>query len=120
MLGLQYICFNFLLPGALSFFLKFNKSIVESSVDLVDLVFFSLSLHRATFFVTFWPFILIFLLHYKWVTLYQMRKLRGLIYVGAFFIGMLITPPDIVSQCFVAIPLIFLYESALMLILFYK
>lgn len=39
---------------------------------------------------------------------------RPYIIVGAFVVGMLLTPPDIISQTILAIPMLFLFESGLL------
>jgi sec-independent protein translocase protein TatC len=44
-----------------------------------------------------------------------LKKQRPYIIVGAFVIGMLLTPPDVISQCLLAIPLLALFESGLLL-----
>jgi sec-independent protein translocase protein TatC len=117
---LQYACFSLAFPYALSFFLLFNKNIVESSVDLTDLLFFALSLHKGMFFISLWPYVLIFLMMQGLISLEQLCQSRRHIYVGAFIFGMLLTPPDVVSQCILAIPLILLYEGALISIAFIR
>ncbi|HPU14745.1 MAG TPA: twin-arginine translocase subunit TatC, partial [Polymorphobacter sp.] len=38
--------------------------------------------------------------------------------VGAFIIAAVLTPPDILSQCMLAIPLILLYETSIAIIWF--
>jgi sec-independent protein translocase protein TatC len=50
-----------------------------------------------------------------------MRKGRGIAIVIIFFIAAVITPPDIVSQIMVALPMVLLYEVSIALcIVFYK
>lgn len=44
-----------------------------------------------------------------------LKKLRPYIIVGAFIIGMLLTPPDVFSQIMLAIPLCLLYEIGIIL-----
>lgn len=39
---------------------------------------------------------------------------RPYVIVGCFFIGMLLTPPDPISQCLMAIPMWFLFEAGLL------
>ncbi len=39
-----------------------------------------------------------------------LAKARGYVVVGAFLVAMLITPPDMISQTMLAIPVLFLYE----------
>lgn len=45
-----------------------------------------------------------------WVTPQQLREGRGYAIVGVFVIAALITPPDVVSQLMLAIPMCLLYE----------
>lgn len=50
----------------------------------------------------------------------NLRKKRPYIVVGAFIIGMLLTPPDIISQTLLAIPMLLLFELGLILAAFYQ
>ncbi|NRA53808.1 MAG: twin-arginine translocase subunit TatC [Gammaproteobacteria bacterium] len=43
----------------------------------------------------------------------QLRKKRPYIVVAAFVVGMLLTPPDIISQSMLAIPMLLLFECGL-------
>jgi Tat protein translocase TatC len=43
----------------------------------------------------------------------QMASYRGYFIVGAFFVGAILTPPDPVTQCMMAVPMIVLYEIGL-------
>jgi sec-independent protein translocase protein TatC len=47
------------------------------------------------------------------VTLEQLRKGRRYAIVAAFVIAAVLTPPDVISQLLLAIPLVLLYEAAL-------
>jgi sec-independent protein translocase protein TatC len=40
----------------------------------------------------------------------QLAKKRPYVIVGAFFVGMLLTPPDIISQTLLAVPMWILFE----------
>ena len=44
------------------------------------------------------------------VTPAQLREARGYVVVGVFILAAIITPPDVVSQLMLAIPLCLLYE----------
>ncbi|WP_018987072.1 twin-arginine translocase subunit TatC [Methylophilus methylotrophus] len=48
------------------------------------------------------------------VELKTLKESRGYVIVGAFVIGAIFTPPDIISQFMLAIPLWFLYELGLL------
>ena len=45
----------------------------------------------------------------------SLRRKRPFIIIGAFTLGMLLTPPDVVSQLLLAIPLWLLFEVGLLL-----
>ena len=50
-----------------------------------------------------------------------MKKARGVAIVLIFLVAAIITPPDIVSQCFVAVPMCLLYFVSIFLSgIFYK
>ncbi len=49
------------------------------------------------------------------VTVKTLAKARPYIFLGAFVVGMFLTPPDIFSQTLLAIPMYLLYESGLIL-----
>jgi sec-independent protein translocase protein TatC len=49
------------------------------------------------------------------VPLEKLRSIRPYVIVGAFVIGAIFTPPDVISQCLLAIPLWLLYELGLQL-----
>jgi sec-independent protein translocase protein TatC len=44
-----------------------------------------------------------------------MKKFRKIVIVAIFFVAAVITPPDVVSQVMVAIPMLFLYELSIIL-----
>ncbi|MDP8568840.1 twin-arginine translocase subunit TatC [Methylophilus aquaticus] len=51
-----------------------------------------------------------------WVNLTQLREARAYVVVGAFVLGAIFTPPDIVSQFMLALPLWLLYEAGLLVV----
>jgi sec-independent protein translocase protein TatC len=48
------------------------------------------------------------------VSLEKLRSIRGYVIVGAFVVGAVFTPPDILSQVMLAVPLWLLYELGLL------
>lgn len=54
------------------------------------------------------------------VSLEKLKSLRPYIFVGAFVVGMFLTPPDIFSQTLLAIPMYLLFEVALLFMKYYK
>jgi len=49
------------------------------------------------------------------VSLAKLRAIRPYVIVGAFVVGAIFTPPDVVSQLMLAVPLWLLYELGLQL-----
>ena len=51
------------------------------------------------------------------VTVEKLREIRSYVVVGAFIVGAIFTPPDVVSQFMLAIPLWLLYEAGILVAL---
>ena len=49
------------------------------------------------------------------VKLEKLRENRGYVLIGIFIVAALLTPPDAVSQCIMAIPMYLLYEGGLLM-----
>ena len=45
----------------------------------------------------------------------QLTRARGYIVVGAFAIGMVLTPPDVISQTLLALPMWLLFEAGIVM-----
>ena len=61
------------------------------------------------------PVIVIVLVHMGVVTIPKLKEWRPYVIVGAFVIGAIFTPPDVVSQIMLAVPLCLLYELGILL-----
>ena len=59
------------------------------------------------------PIVVILLTKIGVVTTGQLKHARPYVIVGAFVIAAVITPPDVISQTLLAIPLILLYEAGI-------
>ena len=83
---------------------------VAVMTDIDKYLSFVLSMFVA-FGVTFQvPVAVVVLVRMKVVTTAKLREIRPYVIVGAFVIGAIFTPPDVVSQLMLAIPLWILYE----------
>jgi sec-independent protein translocase protein TatC len=45
----------------------------------------------------------------------KLAKMRGYVLVGAFALGMMLTPPDVISQSLLALPMWLLFEFGLLM-----
>ena len=59
------------------------------------------------------PIVVIVLVAFNIVTLEKLREWRSYVIVGAFVIAAVVTPPDVLSQLLLAIPMCILYEVGL-------
>ena len=64
------------------------------------------------------PIIMVLLVSIGIVTRARLIRMRSYAIVGAFIVGMLIAPPDVLSQTILAIPIWLLYEVGIVLTLF--
>ncbi|MNG22524.1 Sec-independent protein translocase protein TatCd [compost metagenome] len=61
------------------------------------------------------PLVIMFLTAIRILNPVRLRKMRRIAYFVMIFIGVVVTPPDFVSDSLVAIPLIILYEISVLL-----
>ncbi len=59
------------------------------------------------------PVAIVLLVRMGFVTIDKLREIRPYMVVGAFVVGAIFTPPDVVSQSMLAIPLWLLYEAGI-------
>ena len=62
------------------------------------------------------PVIVVALAWARIVNITQLREARSYVIVGAFILGAILTPPDIVSQFMLAVPLWILYEAGIVVV----
>jgi sec-independent protein translocase protein TatC len=99
-----------LFPVAFAFLTSFAPEGVVVSTDISSYLSFVLTIFFA-FGVAFEIPIAIILLCWTGVTTPQkLRQKRPYVIVGAFVVGMLLTPPDVISQVLLAIPMWILFE----------
>lgn len=60
------------------------------------------------------PVAVVLLVRMGMVSVTQLREMRSYVIVGAFVIGAIFTPPDVVSQFMMAMPLWLLYEAGIL------
>ena len=114
LLGMSFAYF-FVFPIAFGFFASYAPAGVQMMTDIDKYLSFVLTMFIA-FGVTFEvPVIVIVLVRLGIVSLDKLRSIRAYVIVGAFVVGAVFTPPDIVSQLLLAVPLWMLYELGLLM-----
>ncbi|MFC5571167.1 twin-arginine translocase subunit TatC [Lysobacter yangpyeongensis] len=102
------------LPAVFGFLSKFTPAVVAMMPDIGKYLDFVLVIFLA-FGASFeLPVALVILALLGWVTPQQLRESRGYAIVGVFVIAAVITPPDVVSQLMLAIPMCILYELGIL------
>lgn len=102
------------LQGVFRALLKFTPDVITIAPDptkYVDFVFVIFLAFGASFEL---PVALVILVLLGWVTPAQLKEWRGYAIVGIFVLAAVITPPDVVSQLMLAIPMILLYEAGIL------
>lgn len=110
---LEWLTYQYVLPISISFFIEFNRNVVEKSLDLYYLIGYWIGIQCGVIFLSLWPIFLDFLIEFQIVSKSQLSLFRPYYYVGAFFLGMIMTPPDVMAQLLIAFPLILIYELSL-------
>jgi sec-independent protein translocase protein TatC len=102
-------------PVAFGFFAGYTPAGVQMMTDIDKYLSFVLTMFLA-FGLTFeTPVVVIVLVRMGVVSLEKLRAARSYVIVGAFVIAAVVTPPDVVSQFMLAMPLWLLYELGLFL-----
>jgi sec-independent protein translocase protein TatC len=111
-LGVAF-CYFIVIPGMSQFIQLFAPKSITAAPDIEEYFGFVLTLF-VVFGVAFEvPVAVIVLVRIGVVTIDQLRKARGYFIVGAFVIAAIVTPPDVISQLALAIPMCLLYEAGI-------
>lgn len=106
------MCFAYFLvfPTVFSFMAKIAPEGVAWMTDIEKYLSFAMTMFMA-FGVTFEvPVIVVVLVRVGVISVEKLREIRSYVIVGAFVVGAIFTPPDVISQVMLAVPLWLLYE----------
>jgi sec-independent protein translocase protein TatC len=81
---------------------------ISEYLDFVMTLFFAFGLAFEV------PIVVVLIARFGWVTIAQLKEARSYVIVGAFVLGAIFTPPDIISQFMLAVPLWLLYEAGIL------
>jgi sec-independent protein translocase protein TatC len=89
---------------------------VAVMTDIAEYLDFVMTLFLAFGFAFEVPIAVVLMAHFGWVTVTQLKEARSYVIVGAFILAAIFTPPDIISQFMLAIPLWMLYEAGILFV----
>lgn len=104
-----------IVPIGMKFLLGFTSSFLYPMISMAKYISFVMMLSLAFGAVFQLPIVILFLTKIGIVTPKFLAEKRKYAIVIIFIAGALFTPPDVITQCLMAIPLIFLYELSIFL-----
>lgn len=108
-------CYYFVFGVIFHFINNFAPASISVAPDIDSYFGFVMTMFIA-FGLTFEvPVVVIVLVRMGLVSVQKLRQVRPYVIVGAFVIAAIVTPPDVMSQLLLAIPLCILYEVGLLL-----
>jgi sec-independent protein translocase protein TatC len=116
------ILFSFyvVFPVIFGFLSSIGPSIVDFTPDIQYYLDFVLKVSFAFGIAFEVPIATILLIMFGITTVEKLKNNRPYVIIGAFILGMLLTPPDIISQVLIAIPMWLLFEAGLILAPMFK
>jgi sec-independent protein translocase protein TatC len=105
--------FRTVLPMAMRFLLSFAKDNIESMITLNNYVSFLIKMVSAFGLMFELPLVVLFLSKLGIVTPEALKKGRKYAVVVIFVVAAVLTPPDVISQIMLAVPILLLYEISI-------
>lgn len=109
LLGVAF-CYFLVIPGMSKFIQAFAPSAITAAPDIEQYFGFVLTLFLVFGIAFEVPIAVIVLVRIGVVSIEQLKKVRGYFIVGSFIVAAVVTPPDVISQLALAVPMCILYE----------
>lgn len=107
-------CYFFVFGKVFTFINEFSPKSITPAPDIENYLSFVITMFLA-FGVTFEiPVVVVLLVRFGVVSIEQLRLARPYVIVGAFIVSAIVTPPDVLSQFMLAIPMCLLFELGLL------
>jgi sec-independent protein translocase protein TatC len=103
-------CYFLVIPGMSKFIQAFAPASITAAPDIEQYFGFVLTLFLVFGIAFEVPIAVIVLARMGIVTIAQLKQWRGYFIVGAFIVAAVVTPPDVISQLALAVPMCILYE----------
>ena len=108
-----FFCYFFILPYGLNFLLSFASETLSPQISIAFYISFVFKLILIFGLVFQVPLIIILLVKMGVLSVSSLANNRGYVFVGSFAASAILTPPDVVTQIFLALPLIILFEISI-------
>lgn len=110
-----WLAYFHVLPTAVSFLANFKPDAVVNLLDYRKSVLFVFQLVLAFVVLFQSPLVLLILMHFNIVKRSWLLSMSRYIIVGIFLLSALVTPPEIVSQVMLAIPLVGMFFGSILI-----
>ena len=107
-------CYLIVIPAMSKFIQAFAPTAITAAPDIEQYFGFVLTLFMVFGIAFEVPVAVVVLARIGLVTIDQLKKARGYFIVGAFIVAAVVTPPDVISQLALAIPMCILYELGIL------
>ena len=112
-IGIAFVQF-FVLDKMFAFIQGFTPASVAATPDIASYVESILSLYLAFGMAFQVPIVVMLLVRFGIVEIAKLKSFRGYFIVVAFIIAAVVTPPDVISQLALAVPMCILYEIGIL------
>jgi len=114
-LAALFFVYLILFPNIFRFFIVTAPGNVDLMIDISQYLEMILALFFAFGIAFQIPIILITIVKFKLISISKINSNRAYIYIGSFIFAAIFTPPDVLSQFLLAVPVIFLFELGLLI-----
>ena len=120
LIGMAFAYF-LVFPTVFGFMVHYNAPLgADMNTDIDNYLSFAMTTFLAFGFTFEVPVVVVVLVRMGIISLAKLKEIRPYVIVGAFVIAAVATPPDVMSQLLLAVPLCILYELGLLIARFYQ
>jgi sec-independent protein translocase protein TatC len=113
LLGVAF-CYFFVFGKVFAFISEFAPKSITPAPDIEAYFAFVITMFLAFGAAFEIPVVVILLVRMNLVSVDKLREARPYVVVGAFVVAAVVTPPDVLSQLMLAVPMCILYEAGLL------
>ena len=113
-LGIGF-AYEVVFPHVFSYFASAAPAGVQWQADIASYLSFAMQIFFAFGLAFEVPIAVVLLVLTGIVKIEKLKEHRGYVLVGVFIVSAMVTPPDAISQCVMAVPMYLLYEGGLIM-----
>jgi sec-independent protein translocase protein TatC len=107
------VAYKLSIPMANEYLMQFNQTVGVNSWTLEGYINYTLILMLGHIIAFEIGWLVLLMVHFRWLSAEWMIAQRRYMIVAAFIIGAALTPPDVLTQLLIALPLILFYEAGI-------